>query len=42
MGQQLVSNIALINMEREFTNSVVNNDIDQVIDIFGGWEGRDS
>ena len=28
MGQQLVSNIALINTEREFTNSVVNNDID--------------
>ena len=42
MGQQLVGNIALIDTEREFTNSVVNNDIDHVIDIFGGLNGRDS
>ena len=35
MGQQRVSNIALINMEREYANSVVNSDIDHTIDIFG-------
>ena len=35
MGQQRVSNIALINIEREYANSVVNNDIDRTIDIIG-------
>ena len=30
MGQQRVSNIALINIERKYANSVVNNDIDIV------------
>ena len=38
MGQQRVSNIALINTEREY----VNNDIDRIIDIFGRRDGRDS
>ena len=33
MGQQRVSNIALINSEREYANSVVNNDIDRTKDI---------
>ena len=35
MGQQHVSNITLI-------NSVVNNDMDRIIDIFGRRNGRDS
>ena len=35
MGQQRVSNIALITIERAYANSVVNNDIDRIIDIFG-------
>ena len=35
MGQQRVSNIALFNTEREYANSVVNNDADSTIDIFG-------
>ena len=35
MGQQRVSNITLI-------NSVVNNDMDRIIDIFGRRNGRDS
>ena len=34
MGQQRVSNIVLINIKREYVNSVVNNDIDRTIDIF--------
>ena len=29
MGQQRVSNIALVNIEMEYANSVVNNDIDR-------------
>ena len=40
MGQQRVSNIALVNIEREYANSVVNNDIDRTIDIFGRRNGR--
>ena len=34
MGQQRVSNIALINIERAYANSVVSNDMDRIIDIF--------
>ena len=29
-------------LERAYANSVVNNDIDRIIDIFGGRNGRDS
>ena len=32
MGRQRISNITLINFEREYVNSVVNNDIDRIID----------
>ena len=47
MGQQGVNNvsemfIALINIERAYANSVVNNDMDRIIDIFGRRNGRDS
>ena len=35
MGQQRVSNITLI-------NSVINNDMDRITDIFGPRNGRDS
>ena len=42
MGQQRVRNIALINIERGYANSVVNNDKDRIIDIFGRRNGRDS
>ena len=31
MGQKRVSNIALINIERAYTNSVDNNDTDRII-----------
>ena len=42
MGQQCVGNVAaLINIERAYANSVVNNDIDRIIDIFGLRNGRD-
>ena len=42
MGQPRVSNIALTNIEREYANSVINNDIDRSIDIFGRRNGWDS
>ena len=42
MGQQRVSNIALINIERAYANSVVRNDMDPIIDILGRRNGRDS
>ena len=35
MGQQRVSNIALINTEMAYAYSVVSNDMDLIIDIFG-------
>ena len=34
LGQQHVSNIALINTERAYASSAVNNDVDCIIDIF--------
>ena len=39
MGQQ---HVTLINIERAYVNSVVNNDMDRIIDIFGRRNGRDS
>ena len=42
MGQQRVSNIALFNTGRTYANSVVNNDMGRVIDIFGRGNRRDS
>ena len=35
MGQKRVSDVALINIERAYANSVVNNGMDRIIDIFG-------
>ena len=34
-GQQRVSNLALINIERAYVNSVVNDDMDRIINVFG-------
>jgi len=44
MGQQRVSNIALIHIERAYANFVLENDIslERIIDIFGSRTGRDS
>ena len=42
MREKRVSNIALINIERAYANSVVNNDMDRIINIFGRRNGRDS
>ena len=40
MGQQRVGNIALINIERAYATSVVNNDKDRINDIFDRRNGR--
>ena len=37
-----VSNTALTNIERAYANSVVNNDMDRIIAIFGSQNGKDS
>jgi len=42
MGQQRVSNIALIHIERACANFVLENDVERIIDIFGSRTGRDS
>ena len=42
MRQQRVINIALFNIEREYADSVLNNDIDRTIDIFGRRNGRNN
>ena len=42
MGQQRVSNITFLNIERAYANSVVNNNVDRIIDIFGSRNGRDN
>ena len=42
MGQQRVSNIALIHIERAYANFVLENEIERIIDIFGSRTGRDS
>ena len=42
MEQQRVTNIALINTERAYAISVVNNDMDHIINIFGCQNGKDS
>ena len=42
MGQQRVSNIASIHIERAYANFILENEIEHIIDIFGSRTGRDS
>ena len=42
MEQERLSSIALINIERAYTNTVLENEMDNMIDIFGRRKGRDS
>ena len=42
MGQQRVSDIAFSNIKRAYASSVVNNNMDRIIDVFGRQEGKDS
>ena len=40
MGQQRVSNVALIHIERAYANFILENDLERIIDIFGSRTGR--
>ena len=40
--QQRVSNIVIINIERSYANSAVDNDTERIIDVFSRRNGRDS
>ena len=40
IGQKRLSSLALISTEREYTNRVIEEDMDKIIDIFGERKGR--
>ena len=40
MGQERLSNLALLHIERDYANKVMNKDIDKMIDAFGASNGR--
>ena len=40
MGQERLSNLALLHIEREFVNKVLKEDMDKMIDTFGQRSGR--
>ena len=40
MGQERLSNLALIHIERDYVNKVMNEDMNKMIDTFGEGSGR--
>ena len=42
MGQERLSNLALLSIERKFSNEVLKSDMNAMIDTFGHRKGRDS
>ena len=40
MGQSRLSSLALICIEREYANRVMQNDIENIIDVFASRKGR--
>ena len=40
MGQERLSNLALLHIERDYANKVMNEDMDKMIDAFGASNGR--
>ena len=42
MGQERINSIALINIEREYANSVMEKDMERIINIFANRKGRNS
>ena len=42
MSQTRLSSLALMHIEREFVNTVLSEDIEEIIDTFGGRSGRQS
>ena len=41
MGQNGVSSLAISNIERVYTNLVLSESMDLIIDTFGRWKNRD-
>ena len=41
-GQDRLSSLALLHIETEFVNRVLREDMEQMIDVFGGRLGRNS
>ena len=42
MGQDRLSSIAVINIERKYANKPMQNDMQRIIDVFGCWRNRSS
>ena len=42
MGQERINSIALINIEREYANAVMEKDMERIINIFASRKGRNS
>lgn len=42
MGQERLSNLALLSIERKFSNEVLKSDMNAIIDTFGHRKSRDS
>ena len=42
MGQERINSIALINIERECANAVMEKDMERIINIFASRKGRNS
>ena len=40
MGQERLSSLALLHIEREYINKVLNEDMTKMIDVFGQRSGR--
>lgn len=40
MGNKRLRNITIINIEREFSNIILGNDVDNIIDTFGERKDR--
>ena len=41
-GQERLSSLAILHIETEFVNRVLREDMEQMIDVFGGRLGRNS
>ena len=42
MGQERINSIALINIEREYANAVMEKDMERIINIFASRKGRNN
>ena len=40
MGQERLSSLALLHIERDYVNQVMSDDMEKMIDVFGSSKGR--